>query len=105
MRVVVDQREGGGGFTSDQCIQLQGQMRDYLQLASQQYVVCFCDEVPLSPLNLVMSRNFTSLHHLRAELIFTRDIRHAGQMRDCLQLAAQQYVVCCCDEVPPPPKP
>ncbi|KAJ1485945.1 hypothetical protein T484DRAFT_1791568, partial [Baffinella frigidus] len=44
VRVVVDQREGGGGFTSDQCIQLQGQMRDYLQLAAQQYVVCCCDE-------------------------------------------------------------
>ena len=75
VRVVVDQREGGGGFTSDQCIQLQGQMRDYLQLASQQYVVCCCDEVPPSPLHLVISRNFTSLHHLRAKLIFTRDIR------------------------------
>jgi len=49
VRVVVDQREGGGGFTSDQCIQLQGQMRDYLQLAAQQYAVCCCDEVEPPP--------------------------------------------------------
>eukprot|EP00961_Rhodomonas_salina_P194125 2620947-Rhodomonas_salina.1 len=35
---------GPGGFTKDQCIQLQGQMREYFQLASQQYVISCCDK-------------------------------------------------------------
>jgi len=43
VRVLVDHRQGAGGFTRDQCIQLQGQLRDYLQLAAQQYAVCCCD--------------------------------------------------------------